>query len=62
MVFFYTTLYDCILFYGPIVPEINKLLLLLLQREQHNAVFTITVSLITDNENNIMPCSQSPSH
>ena len=21
--FFYTTLYDCILFYGPIVPEIN---------------------------------------
>ena len=22
--FFYTTLYDCILFYGPIVPEINS--------------------------------------
>ena len=24
MLFFCTTLYDCILFYGPIVPEINS--------------------------------------
>ena len=30
--FFYTTLYDCILFYGPLVPEINYSILFYIAR------------------------------